>query len=570
MDESTEVRTDGNSLLKAVYLSRLRLTRLLLEGGAYINESNEHGETPLMVACKTHHADTQSVPKHKMVRYLLESGADPNIQDKTGKTALMHACLELAGAEILSLLLSSGADPTLEDHAGLSALVYAVNSGNKDVLRILLDACKAKGKEVIIITTNKLPSGHQMTKQYLNVPPPPDLEERLHYTPKSCCMSPYEIQLRTPPQGSSASASPLPGSPLLGLRDPQCLGSGPGLAPSQPGSPTQHPSPLRVPGVDKRLNLQRLHSEPWPKSPSSLLLQQSKASSLTEELVDITPEEELSFRVSGLAFHGRPPAVSRHHSIDVKDATGLLKALEHMSGSESRGGSGRRGLGRKMSYDSAASSQHSASHPNLHQDGILPFPQESHPVDKDSSDCLPQMNISSLQNVVRRRNIGIDHYSSDSQLPQFGSCHPDDSSKNGGGAGGGPEKRKLVNSRSSTLSGSRESLESIVQRRGAAGLERRGSGALLLDHISHTRPGYLPPLNPHAPIPDIGVNPTPSCPLSGSSKTLNGVLPGSKPILPCAPPFPRDLKAKKTLLRRHSMQSEQIKQLVNFEEPFGH
>lgn len=70
MDDSPEVRTDGNSLLKAVYLSRLRLTRLLLEGGAYINESNENGETPLMVACKTRHTDSQSVPKIKMVRYV--------------------------------------------------------------------------------------------------------------------------------------------------------------------------------------------------------------------------------------------------------------------------------------------------------------------------------------------------------------------------------------------------------------------------------------------------------------------------------------------------------------------
>uniref|UniRef100_A0A672F6G4 Ankyrin repeat domain 34Bb n=1 Tax=Salarias fasciatus TaxID=181472 RepID=A0A672F6G4_SALFA len=176
----------GSSSLTAVYLSRLRLTRLLLEGGAYINESNEHGETPLMVACKTRHTDSQSVPKHKMVRYLLENGADPNIQDKTGKTALMHACLEQTGAEILSLLSEQRADPTLEDHSGLSALVYAVNSGNRDILSVLLDACKAKGKEVIIITTNKIPSGHQMTKQYLNVPPPPDLEERLHFTPASC------------------------------------------------------------------------------------------------------------------------------------------------------------------------------------------------------------------------------------------------------------------------------------------------------------------------------------------------------------------------------------------------
>lgn len=223
---------------------------------------------------------------------------------------------------------------------------------------------------------------------------------------------------------------------------------------------------------------------------------------------------------------------------------------ENMSGNEKRGGRRRRGFGRKMSYDSAASSAHSASHPNLHQDS-LPFPHESSPVDGDSSESLRKYNVLSLQNVVCRRNIGIEHYSSDSQLPQFGS--QDNSSKNGGGAGVGPEKHKLVNSRSFTLSGSRESLEGTVQRQGTAGLERRGSGALL-DHITHTRPRYLPPLNPHAPIPDIGVSSSSSNPLSGSSKTLNGVLTGPKPVLPCAPVFQRDLKKKKMLWRHHSMQ----------------
>uniref|UniRef100_A0A8C7MZP2 Ankyrin repeat domain 34Bb n=1 Tax=Oncorhynchus kisutch TaxID=8019 RepID=A0A8C7MZP2_ONCKI len=523
MEDAMLVRTDGNSLLKAVFLSRLRLTRLLLEGGAYINESNERGETPLMVACRTSHMDAQSVPKHKMVRYLLESGADPNIQDKTGKTALMHACLEQAGAEVLSLLLGSGADPSLDDHSGFSALVYAVNAGDNEALRVLLDACKAKGKEVIIITTDKLPSGRQMTKQYLNVPPPPDLEERLHFTPGSaaCLMSPSEIQLRTPPQGTSATASPQPGS-----------------------SPTRDPNLFRGPGpgVVKLFHPQRLHSEPW--------LQQNKASSLTEELLDITPEEELSFRVNNLVLSGSGrvgsgahPIVARHQSIDPKDATGLLEG----------------GLSRKMSYDSAAA----YSHPNLLHRGdggsYGGYPCGTHepvlPVNKDC--CLPNLAVSSLRNVVRRRNIGIDHYSSDSQLPQFGShsSHPEngDSSR---GVVGGTEKRKLVSSRSSTLSGSRESLESAAQRRGPANLERRGSGALLLDHISHTRPGYLPPLNPHAPIPDIG------------ALNLNGGVAGlgSKPLVPCAPATPRDLKSKQTLLRRHSMQTEQIKQLFNLQE----
>ncbi|XP_051532510.1 ankyrin repeat domain-containing protein 34B-like [Myxocyprinus asiaticus] len=547
MEDSTEVRTDGNSLLKAVYLCRLRLTRLLLEGGAYINESNERGETPLMVACKSHHADAQSVPKPKIIRYLLENNADPNIQDKSGKTALMHACIDRAGEEVLSLLLSSGADPSLEDHTGSSALVYAVNAGDKESLRVLLDACKAKGKEVIIITTDKLPSGRQMTKQYLNIPPPPNLEDRLHCA-RASCMSPPEIKICTPhilPPTNIQSES---------------LGSTSALSISKPGSPTQDSSPLHAASVAKLLHLQRLHSEPWLKIPPSVLLQQSKSSSLTEELLDITPEEELSF-----GYNGCPPLrramVARHQSIDVKDSTGLLKGLEKAAKSEREIIKDKKWLNRKMSYDGELL-PHSSSQQNLKQASV----SDTAPVDRDS-DCLPNLTVSSLCNVVRRRNIGMDHYSSDSQLPQFGSQPSEDHGKAGGGTGG-MEKRKLVTSRSSTLSGSRESLESLVQRRTPAMLERRGSGALLLDHIAQTRPGYLPPLNPHAPIPDIKVNTSIS--LNSGSKLVAGtspIVPGSRHFVPCAPSNPRD--HKKTLLRRHSMQTEQIKQLVNFEEIFG-
>ncbi|KAM9810237.1 ankyrin repeat domain 34Bb [Neosynchiropus ocellatus] len=532
MEESTEVRTDGNSLLKAVSLCRLRLTRLLLEGGAYINESNEYGETPLMVACRTRHSDSQSVPKHKLVRYLLENGADPNIQDKTGKTALMHACLEHAGVEILLLLLNSDADLTLEDHSGASALVYALNSGSRDVLRILLDACKAKGKEVIIITTNKSPSGHQMTKQYLNVPPPCDPEERVPFTQNQNFMSPQS------------------GSPHLGHKKSQFAGSGADPSSSPPGSPVQNPSPLYVPSVEKRLNFQRLGSEQWVKSPPT----GGQTSPLTEELRESTGEDERPFRIGGLSVHGRHPPFSRHHSIDVKDAAGLLKALDTPPVP------GKRLFGRKMSYDGAASSLHSASHPNLNQNDTSPFQPGARRSDKDSSDS--QLHISSLKNVVRRRSIGIGHYSSDSQLPQFGSRD----TKSTGGSTAGTERLKLIFSRSSNLSGSRESLENAVPPRGAAGLERRGSGALLLDHIAHTRPGFLPPLNPHVPIPDIGASLGASRILGGSSKTLSAGPAGSKPVLPCVPIFLKDLKAKKMLWRRHSMQSEQITQLVDFEE----
>ncbi|TSR04325.1 Ankyrin repeat domain-containing protein 34B [Bagarius yarrelli] len=561
MEDSTEVWTDGNSLLKAVYLCRLRLTRLLLEGGAYINESNERGETPLMIACKTRHTDAQSVPKHKIVRYLLENGADPNIQDKSGKTALMHACVERAGEEVLTQLLSSGSDLSLEDHSGSSALVYAVNSGDKEALRVLLDAYRAKGKEVIIITTDKLPSGRQMTKQYLNVPPPPDLEDRLHCVP-SVCMSPSEIKL-----SSSHSSSHLNQSPktLLHLEEKQAMGSTfTTAANSRAGSPTQETSPLQAASVAKLLHLQRLHSEPWLKIPPSLLLQQSKASSFTEDLLDITPEEELSFGYNNRRrVSQRAPPVARQQSMDT---TGVLKVTE----AEKEQNKEAKWLNRKMSYDSA-SLPHSASHQNLLKEASV---SETISTDKHT-DCLPNLAVSSLQDVVRRRNIGMDHYSSDSQLPQFGSPHSDEHNKVGTVGGGAAEKRKLVYSRSSTLSGSRESLESIVQRRSPAMMERRGSGALLLDHIAHTRPGYLPPLNPHAPIPDIKVNIT-STGFDHGNKPGPATATGTKPVapaqrhfMPCAPSFPRDQKTKKTLLRRHSMQTEQINHLSNHGEIFG-
>uniref|UniRef100_A0A8C6ZE39 Ankyrin repeat domain-containing protein 34C n=1 Tax=Nothoprocta perdicaria TaxID=30464 RepID=A0A8C6ZE39_NOTPE len=211
MEEATELQTGGNSLLKAVWLGRLRLTRLLLEGGAYINESNEKGETALMVACVTKHVDQQSISKAKMVKYLLDNRADPNIQDKAGRTALMHACMQGAGADVVSLLLDNGADPSLEDHSGASALVHAINADDKDVLQHLLDACKAKGKEVIIITMDKSASGTKSAKQYLNVPPSLEFKEK---GPAEGCATPSDISLKSPvsapTRARSRTACPAP------------------------------------------------------------------------------------------------------------------------------------------------------------------------------------------------------------------------------------------------------------------------------------------------------------------------------------------------------------------------
>ncbi|XP_007903526.1 ankyrin repeat domain-containing protein 34C [Callorhinchus milii] len=537
MEESTELWTDGNSLLKAVWLGRLRLTRLLLEGGAYINESNERGETPLMVACMTKHVDQQSVSKAKMVKYLLENQADPNIQDKFGKTALMHACVERAGEEAVSLLLNNGADPSLEDRSGASALVYAINTDDKEVLKCLLNACKAKGKEVIIITTDKSPSGTKTTKQYLNVPPSPELEER--HSP-SLCTSPSDIEIKTSPTSSSNNG--LEEEKTFNFQvTPHQAGGYTSKGHNDPGSPTRKMNPKRI---GTRLpQLKRLQSEPWGLIAPSVLA----AAAHQEECKRVNPDEEITQGINGLSLPKRT-ALTRTNSIECSKDPNTFPFVGDQACRASPSCTSAP-VSRKQSYEKSQ-----PQHQPLARRSTLPSEQ-------DNVSSFSATGQVSLRDTVHRRRLGNDHYDSDSQLYSdslSGSLDPGKISF---------ERKKHNTSPLTLLTSSRESLDSIpstspgsVRRRPPGLLERRGSGTLLLDHISHTRPGYLPPLNvnPNPPIPDIGCNSKPSSPLAMCLKSMVPVAPSS--------PKRSDVKAKKKLVRRHSMQVEQMKQLYDFEE----
>lgn len=531
MDDDTELRTDGNSLLKAVWLGRLRLTRLLLEGGAYINESNDKGETALMVACITKHVDQQSISKSKMVKYLLDQRADPNIQDKSGKTALIHACIRGAGGEVVSLLLENGADPSLEDRTGASALVYAINADDKDALKHLLDACKAKGKEVIIITTDKSSSGTKTTKQYLNVPPSPKVEDR---QPPPLCMSPSDIELKAPGLGSPPSERE---DDFFSLQTGHLSSCNTAKALNEPGSPTRkagNPKRARLP------QLKRLQSEPWGLIAPSVLA----ANTHQDETYGASADGEVIKSISDMSFPKRGP-LSRTNSIDGKDPTLFPTVTEQVL---------------KIPASPAPASwkavyeKGQASHPRLARRGTLPIDQEKAGVSATGSPALKDsVSLKWLENDLH----DLDLQAAAEQLSSV-SLEP---SK-------GPLDRKRLNgSHLALFHGSRESLDaapstspSSARRRPPHLLERRGSGTLLLDRISHTRPGFLPPLNVNLnpPIPDIRSSSKPPSPLAG----------GLKSMVPVAPSSPKrvDLRSKKKLLRRHSMQVEQMKQLSDFEE----
>ncbi|NWI63367.1 AN34C protein, partial [Todus mexicanus] len=495
MDEVTELEMGGNSLLKAVWLGRLRLTRLLLEGGAYINESNEKGETALMVACITKHVDQQSINKAKMVKYLLDNRADPNIQDKSGKTALMHACIRGAGGDVVSLLLENGADPSLEDHSGASALVHAINADDKDVLQHLLNACKAKGKEVIIITMDKSASGTKTTKQYLNVPP------SLERGPPEGCTEPSSTHPKAP------ISAPSPAEKESGIFTPR---------PSHPGDSPSARATDELPSQARRARLpqlKRLRSEPWGLVAPSV-----------RDDTPVCVDDEVIMGIGELSLSKKAPLAR-----GGKDPS-LFPPVDEQA---------VRTPARKGAYEKSQ-----AAHQRLSRRSTVP--EEPENVGSAAAGAATAMD------TLHRWRMGAEH------------CEPQLCGVPGAAEAGKvpSERRKLSGSHLALLDGSRESLDGITntspgtgRRRPPGLLERRGSGTLLLDHISHTRPGYLPPLNinPNPPIPDIGSN----------SKTSSPLAAGVKSLVPVAP---SDLRAKRKLLRRHSMQAEQMRHLSDFEE----
>ncbi|XP_074044742.1 ankyrin repeat domain-containing protein 34A [Macrotis lagotis] len=489
------LHAEGHALLRAVGQGKLRLTRLLLEGGAYVNEGDAQGETALMAACRARYDDPEN--RARMVRYLLEQGADPNIADRLGRTALMHACAGGGGAAVATLLLAHGADPSARDHAGASALVHALDRGDRETLSALLDACKAKGTEVIIITTDTSPSGTKKTRQYLNSPPSPGVEDPPTPVPTpGVCMSPSEIQLQTGGGGKGVLSPraqeeeekrdvfefPLPKPP----DDP---------ASSEPlPKPPRHPPPKP---------LKRLNSEPWGLVAPPQPVPPAEGRLATDRLIA---------EFNGLALTSRP-RLSRRHSTEGHE--------EPPPWTEKVTGGGA--LSRR---NTAPEAQDSAPLPGLKHKLSRMEPVE---LDGPCHPCTDSPDSSRLSLERRRYNA------SPLTLPPAGSVpSPGQSQESLPGA-------------VSPLSG---------RRRSPGLLERRGSGTLLLDHISHTRPGFLPPLNvsPHPPIPDI--RPLPGC---------------RAPSLP-APHYSGGLgspRAKRKLVRRHSMQTEQIRQLGGFQSLGG-
>lgn len=125
-----------------------------------INEINEYGFSPLILACYKGNSEVAKFiiekksnldyvsdegtalmaavvkGKNELVKSLLENGANPNLTNLEGTTALMYAS-QFKNVELVKLLLQYKADKTIVNKEQKTAFEFAVFSNNDEIINLL-------------------------------------------------------------------------------------------------------------------------------------------------------------------------------------------------------------------------------------------------------------------------------------------------------------------------------------------------------------------------------------------------------------------------------------------------
>ncbi len=118
-------------LFAAAGAGSLKSIASLLEGGADVQQTANHGWTPLLAAVYA--------GQRQAVGALLRAGADVNVRDSQGRTPLMIAA-RLQDAKILEQLLIHGADASYSSPHGECALGFAQHDCSPDHIELLREA----------------------------------------------------------------------------------------------------------------------------------------------------------------------------------------------------------------------------------------------------------------------------------------------------------------------------------------------------------------------------------------------------------------------------------------------
>ncbi|CAC5378397.1 unnamed protein product [Mytilus coruscus] len=114
----------SNALHAAVAEKKIKLIKILLQGGTDVNGRAYDGKTALMIACCYIREEDHDGDISEIIRLLLENKTDPNLQDLKGRSALMYALVYLAPITTVKLLLKYGADPYICDKYDKNAFCF--------------------------------------------------------------------------------------------------------------------------------------------------------------------------------------------------------------------------------------------------------------------------------------------------------------------------------------------------------------------------------------------------------------------------------------------------------------
>ncbi|MEM7572893.1 MAG: ankyrin repeat domain-containing protein [Bacteroidota bacterium] len=130
-NEPNSEKDELDLLIDAIAGGEVDLVAYFIERGVDLNQENQSGWTPLMVAASENELE--------ITQMLVDGGAEIDHINRNGMTALIEAADE-GSYSVAKYLINQGADLNLGIRYGRNAVVMAASEGHPEILELLLDA----------------------------------------------------------------------------------------------------------------------------------------------------------------------------------------------------------------------------------------------------------------------------------------------------------------------------------------------------------------------------------------------------------------------------------------------
>lgn len=129
--DSVRMNHDAPAFLEAAFHGQTEAVVQALENGMPVNQTDENGNSALMLAAFNGETDT--------LEALLEAGADPVRVDRNGRNALMFAASGPFPKAVRMLLENGAVVNTADSTEQFTALMFAAGEGHMEVVNVLLE-----------------------------------------------------------------------------------------------------------------------------------------------------------------------------------------------------------------------------------------------------------------------------------------------------------------------------------------------------------------------------------------------------------------------------------------------